>query len=204
MSMKKSFIIIILLIVLIYVTNISNIPNKIILLDGEILNLKTIFGVKKIREPLITTASENNGSNIINKEKIKLRLFNFINVKDINVTTIENTKVIPLGNTVGLKLYANGVLVIGMTEIDGKKPFENTGIKEGDLITFINQNQVFTTEELVNCINSCNGKTIEITYLRNGEEYKTNIEPIKTKEKEYKLGLWVRDGAARHWNSNIL
>lgn len=204
MSMKKSFIIIILLIVLIYVTNISNIPNKIILLDGENLDLKTIFGVKKIREPLITTASENNESNIINKEKIKLRLFNFINVKDINVTTIENTKVIPLGNTVGLKLYANGVLVIGMTEIDGKKPFENTGIKEGDLITFINQNQVFTTEELVNCINSCNGKTIEITYLRNGEEYKTNIEPIKTKEKEYKLGLWVRDGAARYWNSNIL
>ena len=204
MSMKKSFIIIILLILLIYVTNISNIPNKIILLDGENLDLKTIFGVKKIREPLITTASENNESNIINKEKIKLRLFNFINVKDINVTTIENTKVIPLGNTVGLKLYANGVLVIGMTEIDGKKPFENTGIKEGDLITFINQNQVFTTEELVNCINSCNGKTIEITYLRNGEEYKTNIEPIKTKEKEYKLGLWVRDGAARYWNSNIL
>lgn len=204
MSMKKSFIIIILLIVLIYVTNISNLPNKIILLDGENLDLKTILGVKKIKEPLITTASENNESNIINKEKIKLRLFNFINVKDINVTTIENTKVIPLGNTVGLKLYANGVLVIGMTEIDGKKPFENTGIKEGDLITFINQNQVFTTEELVNCINSCNGKTIEITYLRNGEEYKTNIEPIKTKEKEYKLGLWVRDGAARYWNSNIL
>ena len=204
MSMKKSFIIIILLIVLIYVTNISNLPNKIILLDGENLDLKTILGVKKIKEPLITTASENNESNIINKEKIKLRLFNFINVKDINVTTIENTKVIPLGNTVGLKLYANGVLVIGMTDIDGKKPFENTGIKEGDLITFINQNQVFTTEELVNCINSCNGKTIEITYLRNGEEYKTNIEPIKTKEKEYKLGLWVRDGAARYWNSNIL
>lgn len=193
---RKIFLIIFLTITLIYVTNITNIPKNIILFEGESLNLGTIFGIYETKEPIITTSSGNEESNIIYEEKIKLSLFNILNVKDVNVTTIENTNVIPLGNTVGLKLYASGVLVIGMTEIEGKKPYENTGIKEGDLIIYIDSTQVTTTEELVQCVNSSNGKILEITYVRNGEEYVTNIEPIKTVENEYKLGLWVRDGAA--------
>ena len=40
------------------------------------------------------------------------------------------------------------------------------------------------------------GKVLDITYLRDGTEYNTNIEPIETSNNEYKLGLWVRDGAA--------
>lgn len=193
---RKIFLIIFLTITLIYVTNITNIPKNIILFEGESLNLGTIFGIYQTKEPIITTSSGNEESNIVYEEKIKLSLFNILNVKDVNVTTIENTNVIPLGNTVGLKLYASGVLVIGMTEIEGKKPYENTGIKEGDLIIYIDSTQVTTTEELVQCVNSSNGKILEITYVRNGEEYVTNIEPVKTVENEYKLGLWVRDGAA--------
>ena len=196
MRFKKIVLLLLLIVVLIYVTNITSIPNKIILFNGENLTLNTIFGIKKTREPLITTVSENSGNNIINEERIKISLFNLIDVKNVSVTTIENSKVIPLGNTVGLKLYTNGVLVIGMTEIEGKKPYENTGIKEGDIITYINNKQVTTTEELVKCVNSSEGKIMEVTYIRNGEEYITNIEPVKTTGKEYKLGLWVRDGAA--------
>ena len=46
---------------------------------------------------------------------------------------------IPVGNIAGIKLYTNGVLVVGMSEIEGMdnkkyKPYENTGIKEGDRI----------------------------------------------------------------------
>lgn len=40
------------------------------------------------------------------------------------------------------------------------------------------------------------GNNIEIKYVRDGEEYSTNLNPAKTKENEYKLGLWVRDAAA--------
>ncbi len=33
-----------------------------------------------------------------------------------------------------MKLYTDGVLVVGMSEIEGKRPYENTGIQEGDRI----------------------------------------------------------------------
>lgn len=82
-----------------------------------------------------------------------------------------------------------------MTEIEGKKPYENTGIKEGDLITAVDNIAVTTTEDLINCVNASNGQGIKIKYLREGTEYVAQMEPVKTKENKYKIGLWVRDGA---------
>ena len=67
----------------------------------------------------------------------------------INVSVIQETTVIPLGNIAGLKLYTNGVLVVGMTPINKVKPYEEIDIKEGDRITKINDNIVNNTEELI-------------------------------------------------------
>lgn len=194
--LKKIFLEFILIIILVYVTNITGIPEKVILFESESLNLGTVFGIFETKEPAITTSSNAQNSNIVNEEKITLSLFNLFDVKSVNVTTIEQTKVVPLGNTIGLKLYSSGVLVIGMTEIEGNKPYENSGIEEGDLITYINNKQITTTDELIECVNNSQGKIIDITYVRDGQEYVTCIEPMVTADNEYKLGLWVRDGAA--------
>lgn len=114
---------------------------------------------------------------------------------------ISDIEVIPIGEIVGIKLYTSGVLVVGTSEIqgtDGKmyKPFENTEIKEGDSIIAINNNIVNNTEELINSINMCDDKKIKITYMREEEQKICEIQPVKDKEGEYKIGLWVRDSAA--------
>ena len=191
---KKSLIILILLISLIYTVNITNIPENIILFENEELNLNQILGVvlKEGREEIVQASNTN--SKIENK-KITVSLFNLFNVKTVNVSTVQNTKVIPLGNIIGIKLYSDGVLVIGMTEIEGKKPYENTGIREGDLITKVDNVQVTTTQALIECVNKSKGQNVKIQYIREGTEYIANIEPVKTKENKYKIGLWVRDGA---------
>ena len=38
-----------------------------------------------------------------------------------------------------------------MTEIEGHKPYENTGIQEGDLIIEVDNIDVTTTGELIKC-----------------------------------------------------
>ena len=96
MNLKKFLLIYFLCLILIYVTNLTSIPKKIILFDGENLNLGTVLGVYQNKEKTITTSLYNEDSNVINEETIHLSLFNLVNIKDINVTTIENTKVIPL------------------------------------------------------------------------------------------------------------
>lgn len=114
---------------------------------------------------------------------------------------LQKTTVIPVGNIAGVKLYTSGVLVVGMSEIEGEdnkkyKPYENTGIKEGDSIVEINQHDINSTEELIQTVNSSQGKNITVKYVRGEETKECSMQPVKTSSKDYKLGLWVRDSAA--------
>ena len=200
--LKEFFVILFLLVVYMYVCNISMLPNNIILMQGETLNLNTILGINVKSSSLsnaITASSNLNNSIAENtgKMELKLDLFNLFPVKDVTVNVIPKTKVVPLGKAIGMRLYTEGVLVVGMSEIEGKKPYENSGIETGDKIVEINNVEIKSTDELIQCVNSANGSSVEIKYINNkNEEEVANITPAKTAENEYKLGLWVRDAAA--------
>lgn len=207
-----SILISLLLIALIYVSDITNIPDSIILFREEELNINTIFGMSietlevsnqnanEITKETVETSTEtyNNGANeTIN---IGINLFG-IQIKEISVNVIQDIEVVPLGELIGMKLYTNGVLVVGMSEIYGEnnkayKPYENTGIEEGDTITKINEEDIESTDDMINCINNSKGKEIKITYIHNNKILETNMTPIETDKNNYKLGLWVRDTAA--------
>lgn len=204
--MKKFFrilLILIMFIVLVYVTNITSIPDSIILLQGENLNLKTILGINfsdSSGETIEAVASDTQKiSNKVGKLDLSLNLGSF-SLKDITVNVIPNTVVIPGGEAIGLRLYTSGVLVVGMSEIVGTdnktySPYKESGIKEGDMIVKVDDESVTCTSDLISKVNECKGKKVEITYIRDGNNYTTEMLPTKTEENEYKLGLWVRDAA---------
>ena len=206
--MKKLFKIIILLafllIIYVYILVITNIPNEITIFEGENLSLRTIFGITLHSEDEVLEVSANSGETTINKignETLSVSLFDKLFLKSVDVSVLPKTTVIPVGNIAGVKLYTNGVLVVGMSEIEGEdsktyKPYENTGIEEGDTIVKINDNVISSTDDLIEKVNMSNGEKIEIEYIHDEETKECSITPIKTSEEEYKLGLWVRDSAA--------
>lgn len=199
---KRILLILSLLVIFIYVCNITLLPANIILLQGETLNLKTIYGISanKIEEnqEVLETVSNINKNKIndIGTLDVSLSLFGKLTVKELKVNVIPKTTVIPIGKAIGMKLYTDGVLVVGMSEINGKKPYENSGIQEGDRIVEINHEKIENTNELIETVNESEGKKIEITYKREEETMTTSIEPVKSEDNQYKLGLWVRDAAA--------
>ena len=86
-------------------------------------------------------------------------------------------------------------------EIEGNdnkkyKPYENTGIKEGDTIIEINENKITSTQDLINKVNASKGNNVNLKYVHDQETKACSITPIKTSQNDYKLGLWVRDSAA--------
>lgn len=197
---KKIILIIILLLIYIYVCYYSLLPSSYIIMQGESLKINVLWGANLVQnnKESIQTVSNINKTKINEAGKIdlSLNLFNVFKIKDINVNVIPKTTVVPVGKAIGMKLYTEGVLVVGMSEIEGKKPYENSGIKEGDRIIEINQNQIDTTEKLMEVVNKSNGKNLSIKYMRDEETITTSIQPVKNSENEYKLGLWVRDAAA--------
>jgi len=202
----KILLLVILLLIYTYIVSIQSIPNNIVIFEGESISLKTMLGLKADlteKDEVIETLSNNQTNTIYNsgRKTVKLSLFQNILLKNVNVDVLPRTKVIPIGNIAGIKLYTSGVLVVGMSEIQGidnkkYKPYENTGIEEGDTIISVNNNKIETTEELIETVNSCNGNEIKIEYIHEDKTVECSIKPVKITNKEYKLGLWVRDSAA--------
>ena len=77
-NLKRILLIIFLLIILIYVTNITSIPDSVILFKGEELNLPTIAGIyineKTNEEEAIQTSTSLENVNNVEKKKVSLKL----------------------------------------------------------------------------------------------------------------------------------
>lgn len=214
-TFKKMLLIISLTIIFVYINCLDSIPNDIIIFEGDNLSIPTIFGIN-ISNELATTVSDDIEANELQENNynesgtynLSVNIAN-LKLKDINVNVIPKQSVVVCGNSIGAKLYTNGVLIVGMSEIEGVdnikyKPYENTGIEEGDMIVEINSKAITCTADLIKNVNKCEGKAVNIKYVREGEEKQTSVLPVETAKDEYKLGLWVRDAAARSWNNNFL
>ena len=204
-TITKLLLVFFLMVIYAYTLTIENIPNQLVIFEGENINVKTLLGMQiKMDTEAMETASnynENTVSPKSGKATLQVSLFDQISLKDVNVDILPRTKVIPVGNIAGVKLYTSGVLVVGMSEIEGEdkkkyKPYENTGIKEGDTITKVNDKEIASTEELMKTVNEAQGQAVQIKYVHLEETKECSIEPVKTSSNEYKLGLWVRDSAA--------
>ena len=203
-KLLKISLILILLVSYFYTCSVISIPRNIVIMEGENLNLKMATGLSLTSQDqdTVLTASNINRQKISEAgvEKLRLNLFGNIKIKDVNVDVVPKTKVIPIGTAIGMKLYTKGVLVVGMSQIkdendEKKRPYENSGIEQGDTIIAINNNEVSNTNELIEEVNNSNGNAITVKYEKNNETLETSITPVKSGN-EYKLGLWVRDAAA--------
>ena len=202
---KMLLLVFLLCIIFIYTLVIQNIPDQLVIFEGENISLKTLLGIniqEENSQTLETSATSNEEiGEKIGSSKLEVSLFDNFKLKDIEVSVLPRTTVIPVGNIAGVKLYTNGVLVVGMSEIEGEdnqkyKPYENTGIEEGDTIIKINDQEIANTEQLVETVNLSKGEEIKIEYIHEEETKECSITPVKTSSDEYKLGLWVRDSAA--------
>lgn len=192
-------------IIYMYSLVIGNIPKEIVVFEGEEISMKTLLGISIKDENLKTIETSSNNSNKISNEvgksSLEVNLFDNITLKNVEVSVLPKTTVIPVGNIAGVKLYTNGVLVVGMSEIEGKdnkkyKPYENTGIEEGDTIVKINEEEIGSTNDLIEVVNMSQGKEIKVEYIHEEKIKECSILPVETSSNEYKLGLWVRDSAA--------
>ena len=101
--------------------------------------------------------------------------------------------IIPGGETLGIEINSDGIMVIGFYQIDGKFNKGDPVIKSGDYITEVNGIRVNTVDELTEIVedNILEGK-VEVTIKRNGKEKTSELSLIKDGE-VYKTGLYVKD-----------
>ncbi len=112
---------------------------------------------------------------------------------------ITEMKVYPGGQTFGIKLQTDGVLVVGVGEVSGPSgnvtPAADAGIKAGDIITAVGDEPVDSILSLNERISESEGKSTLVTFERDGISH--TVCPIPVDDgKGYKIGVWVRDSTA--------
>lgn len=109
----------------------------------------------------------------------------------INVWAYSNF-IIPGGNTLGIEVDTNGVMIIGFYKIDGRYNKGKNELKEGDYITHVNGEEVFSVEDMTKVIELAPDKrSVDITFTRKGET-KSTILPLILSNGKYKTGLYVK------------
>ena len=99
--------------------------------------------------------------------------------------------IIASGENIGIKVNSNGVLVVGLYEVDNTYPAKDSGIKIGDLIVSVNDNNINNIDELINEFEKSNN-TIKIGYIRSNKKYYTNLKLYKDND-NFKTGMYVKD-----------
>lgn len=122
------------------------------------------------------------------------------NTAEKNINNI-NEKVILGGYPVGLKLYADGVIVVGTEAVDTSTGDVNTaekaGLIIGDVIKKVNGDKVTTNGEVSQHIEKSNGDQLEFEIMRGKQLLKVNFcAEFSVSEGKYKAGLWIRDSSA--------
>jgi len=136
--------------------------------------------------------------------EMQLKLFGKIPFKTVKVDVVPDLKVIPGGQTIGVKIKSKGILVVGHHLVQngeqGKvSPGEDAKLSVGDLILEMDGQRLNDVNKVADIVQRA-GKAkqpIRLLVQRDGQTFHTEITPVyDPSDKAYRLGIYIRDSAA--------
>ena len=125
------------------------------------------------------------------KKRIILLLILLITILPAPVLAYSNF-LIASGKTIGIEVNANGVLIVGFYEVEGKKIGKNAGFEIGDIITKINNKEVFSISNMLESLKE-NTTNVTFTVKRNNTEKEIKMSLKPDENNILKTGLYVKD-----------
>ncbi|MDD3243421.1 MAG: SpoIVB peptidase [Eubacteriales bacterium] len=135
--------------------------------------------------------------------EVELKLFGVVPVKKIGVVVSPQKMLVPGGQSIGVAMQTDGVLVVGRSDIITRddqvtSPARDSDLRPGDVILQVNGRDVQNSEHLGRLVEELAGEEpLTLTIEREDERRELSIRPLQ--EKQYggwKLGVWVRDSTA--------
>ena len=119
--------------------------------------------------------------------------------EEVSAKAASGDLLIPGGMPIGIYMETDGVMVLGTEALEGfdglnYEPAKHL-VKAGDYIVGINEKPVANKKELLEEIKNLTSDEVILKVRRKEEVIEVKIKPVKVTEKEYKLGIWVRDNA---------
>lgn len=172
-------------------------PDKIEAYSTKKIEYKSVYSVEN--NSLYQVDYQNNSK--VSPIENDIKLLGIIPVKTTSIIQSKPKKVSVSGESFGIKLYTDGVIIVGIRDVETDKgkcnPAKEAGLEKGDIIIEINGKKVYSADSVTDILNDNNGKDYKITVKRNGNYKEFLLKPAYSSSQGcYKVGLWVRDSTA--------
>lgn len=182
-----------------------SIPNQMITMSNQ-LPIKIPLISESVSVLTDQSMQAIDATNFYPKEKDSTNIlyeFAGIPIKKVNISVLEDVKVIPGGQSIGVRLHTLGVLVVGHHRVMGENelysPGDDADVKVGDIILKIDDQPIKKMKEVKPLVENAgkNNLPLQLTIKRGNKTIETMLEPVfNQKENEYQIGLYIRDSAA--------
>lgn len=149
-------------------------PDRVYLEPGQALLLPRFGWV----EPMGLHGSQNAASTqVVGSYQTTLSLGGWLPIKNIRTVVTERTQVTVCGTPFGVKMFSEGALIVGFSDIDS--PGGST----------VNPAKA--------ALEAARGSAAEVIYVRSGEQRSTTLTPVwDVAAAQWRAGMWVRDSSA--------
>ncbi len=180
----------------IYMYNI--IPQTMYFTKGEdmkIHSLPMISLSKNSDDYFLDVSNQDKGMNYT------AHLLGVIPIKQVTAIVHDEKYVSVSGEPFGVKMFSDGVMVVGFSDIRTPTGYQNpakqSGIAMGDLIISMNNVPITSKDDIQNVITLNQNTPITVKYSRDGEVNSLILTASYDIESQsYRTGMWIRDSSA--------
>lgn len=173
----------------------SKVPDTLYLSPGQSL---TISGMPFLQPMSRTQTTAVAGGSSAQSQMVGL--FGLLPLKRIHIQIREKEYVTVRGTPFGIKMFADGAMVVGFSDVFGtegwRSPGKDAGLRMGDILVSVGGIQTTGNDDVQKAVQAAQGNPVEVVYTREGRRCTTTLTPVRAQDGSYKAGVWVRDSSA--------
>ena len=123
-------------------------------------------------------------------------------VKTVRAVITPRPSVLVCGTPFGVKMFSEGALVVGFTDISGPdgapmNPAKEAGLRLGDRVICIGDTATENNDAVKTALENAAGQPVRVVYVRDGSQQQTVLTPCwDAAAQQWRAGMWVRDSSA--------
>lgn len=173
-------------------------PDNFLVTEGSELSFAALpFLDTKNSAEVSAVASVQKG----NSYNTTLTLGGIMPIKSVHAKVVSRRVVQVCGTPFGIKMFANGAMVVSYSDIymgtGYRNPAKAAGLKLGDVISSIGGISTKTNEDVMAALQKIGGSPAEVEFTRGDESKTTRITAVlDSATNTWRTGMWVRDSSA--------
>ena len=164
--------------------------------DGELYEMLSCIGCP---DGVTVTASASGDERISERRfDVQYKLLGVIPIKSASAFVGERAYLAPCGQPVGISIFTEGVLVVGLAGFQNEagsqvSPAAEAGLRAGDIILYADGREVNSSAVLQSIIDKSDGGT-ELIVTRSGKQLAVRVFPqVSAQSGGKRIGAWIRD-----------